>query len=214
VNRSLHHREVELFDALVSVARPAIRTSFSADSCIASTRIGLDVLSYFGITGQPLPVCLVAANSAANTLVVVGGEPIAEPTVPGAPAHMVTVGTGTGEWSPGHLVIAIPTLQVLIDLSLDQASRPAYGLTLRPTWWHIPRPEFWNDTEPQITLARADGVTLTYHRHPEEREFARSPNWRRASSDTRHGPAVFRQITAAIIRGIKAASSGDDLRRR
>jgi hypothetical protein len=215
VNRPPNRHEVELLDALVIMARPAILAVFSTDSCIASTRIGLDVLAYFGITGQPLPVRLVATNPAATTLVTVGTEPTGEPTRPAAPGRMV-LGTSTGQWNPGHLAIAIPTLQVLIDLSLDQASRPAYGLTLRPAWWHIPQAEFWNDTNPQITLARADGVTLTYHRYPQEREFAQSPNWRRTSSNTPRGPAVFRQITAAIIRGMKAgASSGSgDLQQR
>src|SRR5687767_2944353 len=48
--------------ALVSTARPVIRQYFGPDSCIASTRIGIDALARFGVKSEAIGVSAFAYN--------------------------------------------------------------------------------------------------------------------------------------------------------
>lgn len=88
----------------------------SAGSCILSTRVGLEVLRFFGIPARPVPVRIVAHGT--------GSDP-----------WCIGI-AGTGRMGPetwdGHLVLSLPTQQWLVDLSLDQMSRVQRGLELGP----------------------------------------------------------------------------------
>jgi hypothetical protein len=210
----LADRDQAVLDALVRHARPIIREYFSADSCIASTRIGLDVLEFFGLHGQPMPVMLAVWNADALALIERVGIDQAGPQILAQPLDQTggpwTVGIGArpegndtrpGGWN-GHLVIGLPRHDVLVDLSVDQASRPLKNIHLQPLWTQ-PGADWWHGgPEVQAVTGLDYGTALTYrHLTAGGDGYRASPNWKRRAGT--NGPALFRTLTGRIIRQIK-----------
>lgn len=204
-------RETAIFDALVEVARPVILSAFNPDSCIASTRLGMDVLAYFGIQTREIPLLLAVFNADAVALLQQGktmDEVKAEtlrysPEDEGGPWTMA-VGAPTGRapgWA-GHLVIGHPATGAVIDLSADQAARPHKGLELTPYWLRIPDPAWWNDpTEVHSTIS-GEGVAVLFDRRcPDPTGYLRSGNWKRRTPTG--GPGLYRDLTGQIIRAVR-----------
>jgi hypothetical protein len=132
--------------ALLQTARPEIRKEFREDSCIASTAVGIDAMTHFGVLSEPFPVRTSMFNARFVARIKLG-----QPWPQGLEVHQwaeedgsysVGIGFGTGQqgkW-PGHLVI-LAEKQFLIDLSVDQASRPLYNMAFEPLSVKIePRP--------------------------------------------------------------------------
>lgn len=205
-----------ILDALVARARPVIRAEFQADSCIATTRVGLDVLRYFGIPAQEYPLLVAIFNPEAVQLLADGlpMEELAARTQaigPEEPSGPWSVGLGMSPvpggrangWS-GHLVIGSPALGIVADLSADQASRPHKQIVLEPYWASIGDPAWFADPAArQFLMLRERGVLLVLDRGgtPDPDGYRRSPNWkRRAKSD----PGLYNRLTGQIIRAMKA----------
>jgi hypothetical protein len=213
--------EIRVLDALVAHARPIILTEFTADSCIASTRLGLDVLAYFGITGREYAVLVAAFNREAAALLEagvsmedIGARTSAIPAdVAGGPW---TIGIGasplggrSGGWS-GHLVIGIPSIGVLVDLSADQASRPHKGMVFAPSWQRVADPDWFTDpTGKHGVQDTVTGMLMIVDREaaPDPTGYLESPNWRRR--DGRSGGEAFKRLTGQIIRRMKDDLAGD-----
>lgn len=210
-------QQARILDALVSHARPVILTEFQADSCIASTRIGLDVLGYFGIPAREYPLLVAAFNPEALALMEQGVpvEEIGEQTrsiSPDDPDGPWSVGIGASPvpggrangWS-GHLIIGSPELGIVADLSLDQGARPHKRLHLGPYWGPMPDPAWFTDpTARQFYINQTQRVLLVLDRGavPDPIGYLRSPNWKRRTSSS--DPQTFKRLTGQIIRVMKA----------
>jgi hypothetical protein len=146
-------------------ARPLILEHYRADSCIESTAIAIDVLRAYGVGVLPVPVQVKIFNEPAWRLFSRGyyGK---------APTERVAWDL-SGAWSigigyidtpiplpgryAGHLV-ALLTDGWLLDLSLDQASRPQHGMSLTP----LLHPVDLRDLVGQKPIFSQDGTVLVY----------------------------------------------------
>lgn len=208
---------IEVVTALAKVGRPPILEYFGRRSCIASTRIGLDVLAYFGVQAEPLPLFMLVLNGEAINLAATGmsqAELRAEMNKYGLDEPGGPWGIGVGaeienskDWA-GHLMIAVPNLRVLLDMSFDQASRPHKDLSFPDegqvfaafddAWWGGER------SRTSFTGQVRDGsrVGLILDRDCADPEgYRRSANWRRQGRN--NGRGVFREVTGRIIRLVK-----------
>lgn len=119
-------------EALLDVL-PLLRTKLRHDACIASTRAGVELLQMFGVAAEPLPCGAIVYNAAATTPRP-RGTPDYGPDEVGAHVPLIVQVGFTGLSIPdrydAHLIIHAPPY--FVDLTLDQASRPAYGLVVAP----------------------------------------------------------------------------------
>lgn len=213
-----HSQDVALVDAAGPIIRPLVLDWFSADSCVATTRITIDVLAYFGIVAKPLPVRAVIFNSEALLLLEQGASPeglheavfarsVAEPGGPW------TMGLGFGmaedDANEGRHVIAwLPRLSMAADFSVDQASRPHKGLDLPPLAFPTPPSTMEeghvfgctvSQPAPYGPAAVEYQVTTDW--------FTKSPNWRRASTGTPDARSVFSSVTGEAIRRLRSRAT-------
>ena len=127
----------EVIQGLLEYARPEILKEYRADSCIVSTAVGLDILTSFGILAEPLAVRTFLFNKAFADRIDAGspwprGDEVKRWTDEDG---SYSVGIGFGDQQPnkwaGHLVILVER-QFLLDLSIDQATRPKYDMFFEP----------------------------------------------------------------------------------
>lgn len=80
------------------------------------------------------------------------------------------------EWA-GHLVCVVdgPRCAVVLDISLDQASRPQHGVHLRPHLFIASRD--WLAGDAEHWEEDVDGSLLAYRVDPENTEYLCSPDW-------------------------------------
>lgn len=206
--------------ALVKVAREEILTTFAPDSCIASTRIGIDVLRYFGVTAKPIPVSVTIFNEDARRILEEEGIEAVATAVQGRETLDIggpwTLGLGVSTPNhapgPGHLAIAIPHHLTIVDLSLDQANRPRKNIALTPVALKVPEEgTFFTQVGEQIvytvsTTPQADAVSLIY-RHESNDRYRTSRNWARSGHEDGAAKS-FRLITAAIIHKMRNEMDG------
>ena len=178
-------------ESLVRVARPIILEMFNKDSCIASTRIAIDALRYFGITAVPMSLsttiynsCAVEAFKQGKAIASIVNFQSALCANKTSEAWFVMIGTGLSEQDPnnptwaGHLVAVIPDETVLIDLAIDQASRPAKNIDLEPFWLRIPQEDWWKGTDPVVEFSDISGSELVLDRRCSDPSgYLTSPNW-------------------------------------
>ena len=129
----------------VRTIRPLMAPCFSRDSCIAATRIAIDVLAAIGVVAEPIAVRVAIFNAAMvqemerlERLPASKDETLEWQRRCGA--WSVAIGSGVpqpGRW-PGHLVAFVPTHRLLIDLSLDQATRREHNIVLNPSVIDVP----------------------------------------------------------------------------
>jgi len=218
-------RDAQVVAALVKVARPVILSEFEARSCIASTRIGMDALEYFGVKAVPIPLMIMIFNAEAHEMLRAGKDLLelqAEtlkytPTDPGGPWTMgVGAEVENGDGWAGHLVVGLPQMRLLVDLSFDQASRPLKGLKFTgPQLLPVLEPDWWLKKERYFQLLGKtdDGrevLLVLDNQAPDPEGYKKSRNWRRTSSA--HGSKrVFQEITGKIIRQMKDELQASDL---
>lgn len=201
-----------VLDALTEVARPLILEHFNPDSCIASTRVGIDALAYFGMRGEPLPVTGVLFNPEAMNLLQQGmsmddlkKQMDAIPADADGGPWSLGLGVGTqqpGAWA-GHLVVALPQQHAVVDLSADQASRPHKNMPVQPYHVVIEDPEWWEGTQPMATFTTANGTALILDRRTADPDGYRlTPNWTMTGSTSK---AFFKDLTGRVIRAVRAA---------
>jgi hypothetical protein len=173
-----------VLQSLLGIARPVILRHYRADSCIASSRIAIDVLSHFGILAEPLTVNLTVYNPAFAARIEAGDR---EPETQDELNEWIrkygawNVGVGMGgdprllTWG-GHLVV-IAEKRCILDLSADQANRPQRNINLVPLGGDVP-PEFF-DGEP--LFFQINGCVLKYLVSPDNNGYTSSPDWLQAS---------------------------------
>lgn len=137
-------REIKIIDLLVKIARPKILKHFRTDSCIASTRIAIDVLAHYHIAAAPRP-CRVFVSTP-KLWERISTDTFEKPFRPGE--WSIGIGYPGAPLPPGHergflghmvALIEDGPNDILVDLSLDQASRPKRGFVLEPASIRLPR---------------------------------------------------------------------------
>lgn len=217
MSESRAEQTVRIVKALAKVARPLILTHFSKDSCIASTRIGIDALAYFDVKSVPIPLLAMFANAEAAAMIAQGAtlEEVREATLQrtveeaGGPW---TLGVGAGEgsgWS-GHLVIGLPQILTIVDLSADQASRPHKGISInKPLMLPIPDIGWWRGGEDAMATFQDEEsqmvMILDRNGTKDPQGYLQSPNWRRVTGGSSR---PFKTITGQIIRAMKQELEG------
>jgi hypothetical protein len=184
-----------LLPLIVYCSREAVLKRYRPDSCIATTRVIVDVARHYGITVVPQPVSVCAFNAK--------GAELLQASVPleqwPDDAHSVGV-TGVGPSNPGtwngHLIGLTDTH--MLDGALDQMSRPAKGLCLAPLTARLP-PEGWAE-DTGVKLEEA-GILLLYGRL-DNQEYRTSRNWSRRDPNVRH-------VTSRAIEEVRRAYRGD-----
>ena len=110
---------------VTAITRRHILELYPPNSCIASTRILIEVLRYFGCRAEPLPVKVLACNAAAAPLLE-AGTPIAQWPESAYSIGVDATGTRADKGWDGHLVVTAN--RHLIDPSADQLDRPDHDL--------------------------------------------------------------------------------------
>lgn len=210
--RVAHDRHVEdVLEAMVQESPALLYEKYRPDCCIAATSIALDVLKYFHVDAQPLPVRATAMNRAMRERHEQGNPPTAEEIAawqakPGPidPTEPWGVGLGFENGGPGwagHLIAVIEE-RWLLDLALRQASRPERGLVVPDAGWGTitrPLPRRVDQAGRLLALADlADGGTLTYWTAPD------APDWRDAP-DWGHTRPTKGAVTLGLIHAVEAA---------
>lgn len=174
-----------------------IGTRYRPDCCIAATRALIEVLDYFKLTARPLSVIATVFNPAMRERIERDGMPTLEEAERDWFPHgcySLAVGIGDpepGKW-PGHLVTSLAG-KVLIDLTLDQANRPAHGIVLPMPIVAPLSPDFLSEEGQMVGIV--NGCRVVYEARPSDRSFERSNDWK---SRKRHDAVV-----AAAIRRLK-----------
>lgn len=146
---------------LAGVPNRACHEVYHTASCIAQSRIFLDVLDHFGVEAMPLPV----RTSVHNDLHM---QAIANPALAEIPGQATVRIKGTGDvdnkidrdtgdsyerWD-GHLVVWIPSIRTLFDPTIGQFSHPELGMPL-PNGIVLQPPDDYpfDPTDPESMLA-------------------------------------------------------------
>lgn len=162
--------------ALHAVARPIILRRFRPDSCIASTRIGQMALAEFGVQAGALSVEVTLINRPyAEVWSRLGRDPKADELPDDAYALALgheREGVDDDDTYNGHVVLTAG--RYMVDLSIDQASRPQYGIQVRPLLAQMPS-GWWRGRDPQISYSA--NAILVYVARADKRGFVEGDNW-------------------------------------
>lgn len=185
--------------ALLDIARPEILRHYRPDSCIGSTRIGIDVLAYFGVGSRPLPVEATLFNRG-------GMKAAMEGRMCEGDEWGVGLGVDDDSCQVGHLVILLdepvrdePDQVTFVDLSLDQADRPQKGIYAAPAVFTGSAKFLVGD----IWLEFPQSWGLIGYRRSANETYKTSPNWRRGATEKKVTGLVIRAMrTELAARGI------------
>lgn len=187
-----------LLNAISPSLRGMIRQQYGPDSCIASTRIGLDLLERLHVEAEAARVDVMLFSPAfAQRVMAEGRLPSSaaerERWVAETGGHSVGLGVDT-PGKPGlHLGIVVEK-RVLWDLSIDQASRPQHDLVI-PGPLVMPIDAAFLAGKPR-ELSVSNGTRLVYRKLKMTHDWKeRSPNWRK---DGRDAP-IRRRIVEAML---------------
>lgn len=157
--------EAVIFSVLARVARPEILKKYGPKSCIASTRIIIEVLSRYGIGSKPLAVRTVVTRSEdAITLGSIDG------TIGKPPEWTGSLG--------GHLIAAVPDQTLVIDASLDQVPNEQFDIVNLPCPFIAPvTAEFLAGRESAYFLLPGCGIIYEPHLPVPDAVLA-APEWK------------------------------------
>lgn len=176
--------DVESLDEIAqSIWEDMLDVGFNRDSCAAAARIGIDVLQGLGYRGKPVPVAFNAMNQELVALLSadVPMETIVQIQTPkdvaGGP-WWLTIGeiVEEGHQGAGHVVIHIPELAALVDVTAAQGDRPLKAI--RITEPIVVSLDAASELVPGrvIEVSADDGVRMWYE-VVEKRAYLDSPNW-------------------------------------
>jgi hypothetical protein len=173
-----------------------IGTLLRPDCCILATATLLDVLDYFKLPARPLTVEAWVCNPPMHERIIREGMPTPEEAEASwfpEGCYSLCVGTGEkekGKWA-GHLV-AVLADRVLMDLTLDQANRPDYGIVL-PMPVVAPVPRAFLDGEGALS-GLVGGCRVAYTARPGDRSFEHSNDWKSRKRRTDLVGAAIRRL--------------------
>lgn len=170
------------YEKLGRMVREQILTAYHHDSCIATARATLDVLRKVGVDAYVLPVQAVAFNRpvwewavAHGRFPLVGSEDYPED------GYGIGVGVGPENtedgvgWN-GHLVV-IAERRWLLDFSIDQMSRPQFGLTISEPVIIEVGEKFLRSRGDVAAVTWTGESVIQYATAPEKQDYKNSPNW-------------------------------------
>lgn len=174
-----------IIDALVETLPPTLYAALERrDTCVLSSNIGRAVLRSYGIDARPLAVRALVCNRVAWEATEGDLTRLWEMTLEDAPEEFWTVGLGFGEREPGrfpgHLILSTRNPDRIIDLTLDQASRPDKGIRLEPFSDDVDREalrKFERGEGVLRTDDAEDGSVVAYGRVP-DLDYRRGTDWR------------------------------------
>lgn len=195
-----------MLDGIEKVARREILRDFRQDSCIGSTRVVIRVLRHFGYKAEPLPVKLYVFNEAYARLLEAGKMPPEDEKerqewLDTHKAWSVGVGflaDGRPDKIRGHVVALLRREKLIVDASIDQATRPQHKIFL-PGTLVVPVTEDFLDNK-DFVVGDVNRCVLKYETCPDERQFLKARDW---TDLTRTGDA-----TRSIIAYIQEAQRG------
>ena len=200
-----------VFRHLVTVY-PTWRTivGLPADTCIAATRIGNEVLGYFGIPSVPLPVAVAVQNPKLAQLVAAGAilenpkqiEELGGYSIGVDPDQPPTrIGERKG-WNC-HLVLWAPDHRMLVDLSLDQYDRPKRDITVGTVGLRLPEEvaEGFLSGANWLPVVRSNGVRVLYLHRADQVGYRTAPDWKRGR---------YRKAIGTLIRLIRDRLDADE----
>jgi hypothetical protein len=194
----------DVLAGLCEVARPIMRECVGPDSCIAMTFVACEALNHFGfVTAVPLNVEAIILNRVFRDGLESGRldweRKLTEDDLD-AGAWSVALGLeaqrqeklARGERAGGHVVAVLG--KYLIDLSLDQASRPHKGIVLTPLVFEF---DAVVEAGATWTYSLNDGdCYVEYKLRPDLETWRDSPDWRQ-------GRKRYRSQVGRIVRAIR-----------
>lgn len=170
------------YEKLGRTVRQQILSAYNHDSCIATARATLEVLRRIGVDAYALPVQAVAFNRPVwqwaqehGRFPVVGSEDY--------PEDGYGIGVGVGPETPedgqgwnGHLVV-IAERKWMLDFSIDQMSRPQYGLRISEPVIVEVGEKFLRSHGDVAAVTWTGEVVIQYATAPEKQGYKTSPNW-------------------------------------
>lgn len=162
--------------AMARASQVVLPDFFSPDCCIAATAVGIAVLRKIGYEAEPVPV-RVSIHNAAYRANIQAGRVVActeeEMNAFGDGSWSIGIGYGKRQGGyPGHLIIktrAPGTSDWLVDLTLQQASRPTRDIRLKPVYRPWPEGIAKGRYGPGIDV---NGSAVFYQYHPDDRDAA------------------------------------------
>lgn len=173
-------RDEKVIEALVKTARPLMlrgvgTQAFKRDSCIAACRIGSQALHHFNVQARVIGVAYIALNAA--YVKQVSDEKRVPENIDelSDESHSMAIGL---DWNDtdnvGHFALACGP-RLLVDLAIDQMSRPQKGITLSeplvatmPAGWQSSGERYWTH-KPEYSFA--------INAEPTNKNFLRSRDW-------------------------------------
>jgi hypothetical protein len=149
----------------------SISTEYAPNACILATRVGIEVLRYFGVPASAVSTALCVLNAEYITWQQAGSQ---EPLPP--EAHSIGVDPAAVPTQPryrGHLVLVTDD-NTMIDLTLPQVNRPHKGIELQPLVARVPK-DFRTNTSWFAT--KNAGCEVAYQPF-DDRTYKEAPDWR------------------------------------
>lgn len=192
-----------VLETLASVSSTVLSKCFTPDCCIGATKIGIEVLRRFQITGRPMLTAAVAMNAAYYHHVTSNST---QP--PPSDARILVIDDEIGSSDigyAGHLVIVgkIPGSSFLLDLSASQFNRPKKDIVIDEALL-IEMPVNTNfDGEVLAPLTRG---YVVYGPHPKlnDRSWRDSPDWTLPTAGHREiYKAVCDELEQRVVEGLR-----------
>jgi len=166
-----------LISEFLSYARPLILEYFDPDSCIASTRVTIETMKYFGLDFKPLVTQALVFNKPAWTHFRDNELEVNDMEAWGEIDGSWSVGLGfppnkNYKGFVGHLIAHSKSLSIIIDCSLDQATRPKHGIIVKPMAFTINKELF----EKGNVFTLDD--TVLFYRTMINPTFQSAPDWK------------------------------------
>jgi hypothetical protein len=200
IDRTLFLSPPPLTIRLRDLARPELMARFGARCCIEATAATLDVLRAGGVRARELPVTVMVFNAAGWRLqgqdILPGRSPVDETVWRLQGACSVGIGTLCDVPRPGHYGGHLAVLveeRWLLDVSIDQASRPEDGVNLTPLLADITPSQLELDGE---VIPQVDGSVVVYRLNPTP--WAGAYRRMRAWTDKRQRAEVAAAIRSAL----------------
>jgi hypothetical protein len=186
LGRALTKQQDRICELLCKFGREEILKWFKVDSCIASTKVAIKVLSHFRIGARPQACMFEVMNPKFVELFIEKGYPKSKEEGEAwlaAGAYSVAI----DDSGLSH-VVAIVLDSVLIDLSIDQACRPHKQIALESAAGLLPA-----DFMQEGVCYAHNGCRITYLPIANEK-FRKSNDWRQGWRTDDAAKAIIRKI--------------------
>ncbi len=165
------------------------------NACILSARVGQAALRYYGIDSKPLPVQVCAQNKMLAEQVDAGLEPDWDSGAWGVGIDPDRAPESLVGWN-GHLVLHLKHEASLVDLTLDQMSRPEKAIELRPLVVGGVTESWLRGGEDAVYHLDNEARVIYRHRPDLAGSWTHSPDWTRNKKSL--AGSVIRRMRAII----------------